>query len=81
MFRNPPGDHAARLIESCELKGKTIGGAMVSPKHANFIVNTGNASAADIEKLIELIQETVMKKTGVELIREVQIVGESEEHH
>jgi len=63
------------------LKGKTIGGAMVSPKHANFIVNTGNASAADIERLIELIQETVMKKNGVELIREVQIVGESEEHH
>ena len=81
VFRNPPGDYAARLIESCELKGKTIGGAMVSPKHANFIVNTGNASAADIERLIELIQETVMKKTGVELIREVQIVGESEEHH
>lgn len=81
VFRNPPGDHAARLIESCELKGKTIGGAMVSPKHANFIVNTGHASAADIERLIELIQETVMKKTGVELIREVQIVGEFEEHH
>jgi len=81
VFRNPPGDYAARLIESCELKGKTIGGAMVSPKHANFIVNTGNASAADIERLIELIQETVMKKNGVELIREVQIVGESEEHH
>jgi UDP-N-acetylmuramate dehydrogenase len=52
VFRNPPGDYAARLIEACGLKGHSIGGAMISPKHANFIVNTGNASAADIEALM-----------------------------
>ena len=56
VFRNPPGDYAARLIEACGLKGRAIGGAIVSPKHANFIVNTGGASAADIEALIELAQ-------------------------
>ncbi len=76
VFRNPPGDHAARLIESCGLKGRRIGGAQVSEKHANFIVNTGDASAADIEALIELVQDTVARETGVRLEREVRIVGE-----
>jgi UDP-N-acetylmuramate dehydrogenase len=76
VFRNPPGDHAARLIESCGLKGRSIGGALISPKHANFIVNTGNASAADIEALVELAQRTVKEKCGIELEREVRIVGE-----
>ena len=76
VFRNPPGDHAARLIESCGLKGFTVGGAQVSPKHANFIVNLGSASAADIEGVIDHVQETVKQRTGVELIREVRIVGE-----
>jgi UDP-N-acetylmuramate dehydrogenase len=75
-FRNPPGDHAARLIESCGLKGFCIGGAQVSLKHANFIVNTGSASAADIERLIDHIQATVKARTGVDLLREVRIVGE-----
>jgi UDP-N-acetylmuramate dehydrogenase len=75
-FRNPPGDHAARLIESCGLKGYTIGGAQVSLKHANFIVNLGGASAKDIESLINYMRDTVREKTGVELIREVRIVGE-----
>jgi UDP-N-acetylmuramate dehydrogenase len=74
-FRNPPGDHAARLIESCGLKGFVIGGAEVSTKHANFIINTGNATAADIESLIDHMQATVLAKTGVELVREVRIVG------
>jgi len=77
VFRNPPGDHAARLIESCGLKGFSIGGAMVSPKHANFIVNTGNAMAADIEAVITEVSKTVKEKTGVELVQEVRIIGEA----
>jgi UDP-N-acetylmuramate dehydrogenase len=76
VFRNPPGDHAARLIEACGLKGFAIGGAQVSPKHANFIVNVGNASAADIEALIEHARATVFARTGVALEREVRIIGE-----
>ncbi len=76
-FRNPPGDFAARLIESCGLKGHTIGGAQVSLKHANFIVNLGDASANDIENLIHHMRDTVLSKTGVELIQEVRIVGDA----
>jgi UDP-N-acetylmuramate dehydrogenase len=76
VFRNPPGDHAARLIESCGLKGFTIGGAQVSSKHANFIVNpAGTASAADIEAVIDHVQNEVLTRTGIELVREVRIVG------
>jgi UDP-N-acetylmuramate dehydrogenase len=75
VFRNPPGDYAARLIESCGLKGFTLGGAMVSPKHANFIVNTGTATAADIESIIEHVRGTVLARTGVPLEREVRIIG------
>ncbi|KPK38411.1 MAG: UDP-N-acetylenolpyruvoylglucosamine reductase [Gammaproteobacteria bacterium SG8_47] len=76
VFRNPPGDHAARLIEACGLKGYGIGGARVSPKHANFIVNEGNATASDIEALIEHVAATVARIHGVKLVREVRIVGE-----
>lgn len=76
VFRNPPGDHAARLIEECGLKGRRIGDAMVSPKHANFIVNCGQASACDIETLIESVKETVLARKGVALIPEVRIIGE-----
>lgn len=76
VFRNPPGDHAARLIESCGLKGKGIGGAQVSEKHANFIVNIGGATAADIENLIEEVRATVATRTGVQLQPEVRIIGE-----
>jgi len=76
VFRNPASDFAARLIESCGLKGRCIGGAMVSPKHSNFIVNTGGATAADIEALIELCAETVYARTGVRLEPEVRIIGE-----
>jgi UDP-N-acetylmuramate dehydrogenase len=76
VFRNPDNDFAARLIESCGLKGKRIGGAMVSEKHANFIINEDNASASDIENLIEYVQQTVLEKCGIELKTEVRIVGE-----
>lgn len=77
VFRNPPGDHAARLIETCGLKGERIGGAQVSTMHANFIVNGGSATAADIENLIEKVHATVQRKTGIDLVREVEIVGEA----
>ena len=77
VFRNPPGTYAAQLIEACGLKGRRIGGALVSPKHANFIVNTGDASAADIEALIDLAQGSVKQKFGIELEREVRIVGDA----
>ncbi len=77
VFRNPPGDHAARLVEACGLKGHSIGGAQVSAKHANFIVNPGGrAKAADIEALIGLVRATVRERTGVTLESEVRIVGE-----
>ena len=76
VFRNPPGDHAARLIEAAGLKGFRIGGAEVSPKHANFIINTGAATATDIEELIEHVRQTVIEQHGVELQHEVRIVGE-----
>lgn len=77
VFRNPPGDHAARLIESCGLKGFTIHGAQVSPKHANFIVNLGSATAAAIEGVIDHVQATVAARTGVQLVPEVRIVGDA----
>ena len=77
VFRNPPGDHAARLIESCGLKGRRIGGAMISPRHANFVVNVGAASAADIERLIELARDEVVRRHGIALEREVRIIGEA----
>jgi len=76
VFRNPEGNHAAKLIEGCGLKGKTIGGAQVSEKHANFIVNIGEATATDIESLIEEVRVTVSQQTGIELQTEVKIVGE-----
>lgn len=77
VFRNPPYDHAARLIEACGLKGLARGGARVSEQHANFIVNPkGTARAADIEWLIEEVRATVARRTGVALVAEVRIVGE-----
>jgi len=77
VFRNPPGDFAARLIQQCGLKGKRIGGAQVSEKHANFIVNVGDATAADIENLIDEVRATVAAQTGVQLHPEVRIIGEA----
>jgi UDP-N-acetylmuramate dehydrogenase len=79
VFRNPEGDYAARLIESCGLKGFCIGGACVSEKHANFIINTGTATAKDIEELIKTVHKKVQQQQDVDLIREVQIVGERDE--
>jgi UDP-N-acetylmuramate dehydrogenase len=79
VFRNPPGTYAAKLIEDCGLKGHRIGGAVISTKHANFIVNAGAASAADIEALIELARSSVKERFGVELEPEVRIVGEKPE--
>ena len=76
VFRNPPGDHAARLIEASGLKGEAIGEARVSRKHANFIINEGAARARDVEALIAKVMETVEHDHGVLLVPEVRIVGE-----
>ncbi len=75
-FTNPPGQHAARLIDLAGLKGYAIGGAMVSPKHANFLINTGAATAADIEALVAHVQSEVRARHGVELVPEFRIAGE-----
>jgi UDP-N-acetylmuramate dehydrogenase len=77
VFTNPPGDHAARLIETTGLKGYSVGDAMVSTKHANFIINRGHARAADIEALIQHVQEAVERVHGVRLQTEVRILGET----
>jgi UDP-N-acetylmuramate dehydrogenase len=77
VFRNPQGDFAARLIEAAGLKGHRIGGAEVSTKHANFIINRNDASAADIEALISHVQRTVSEIHGVDLVHEVRIIGEA----
>jgi UDP-N-acetylmuramate dehydrogenase len=75
-FKRPAGDYAGRLIESSGLKGYEVGGARVSTKHAGFIVNTGSATSADIEKLIKVVQDTVYNDSGIKLETEVQIMGE-----
>lgn len=72
VFKRPEGYYAGTLIEQCGLKGCQIGGAQVSPKHAGFIVNTGGATCRDVEALIEKIQETVLRETGVTLECEVR---------
>lgn len=79
VFKNPPGDHAGRLIEASGLKGRRSGGAQVDTKHANFIVNTDHATAADVLTLVDLMQREVREKMGVELEREIIIVGEREQ--
>ena len=75
VFTNPPGDHAARLVEASGLKGYRIGDASVSQKHANFIINHGNATAADLERLIQHVQETVARLHSVQLNPEVRVMG------
>ena len=78
IFRNPPGGLAAgKLIDELEVKGLAVGGAMVSPEHANFIVNAGNATASDVLSLIELIQKKVRSEYKIELELEIKVVGEN----
>ena len=74
-FKNPTDDYAGRLIESVGLKGRRIGGAMISPKHANFIVNRGGASAADILALMDLVRKRVKEQTGIDLEPEIRVVS------
>ncbi len=76
MFKNPPGDYAGRLIEAAGLKGKQVGGVMISPVHANFFVNTGGGTASDYLSLIRLAQQTVKDQFGVALELEVEFIGE-----
>ncbi len=76
IFRNPPNDKAGRLIESVGLKGKKIGGAIISPQHANFIINEGGAKAQDILDLLILAHETVEKEHNVQLIPEIEVLGD-----
>ncbi|MCF8142942.1 MAG: UDP-N-acetylmuramate dehydrogenase [Deltaproteobacteria bacterium] len=76
VFRNPPNDYAGRLIEKAGLKGKRFGGAMISDKHANFIVNTGGATAADILSLMNAAREAVMRTAGIALKPEIRVVGD-----
>lgn len=77
MFKNPPGDYAGRLIEAAGLKGKQIGGAMISDKHANFFVNvSGQASADDVKALIDLAHAEVLRRFGVDLELEIELIGE-----
>lgn len=75
VFKNPPGNFAAALVEQCGLKGLVYGGAMVSPKHSNFIVNVKNASAKDVIELVKIVRKTVLEKKGVQLEMEVKLVG------
>jgi UDP-N-acetylmuramate dehydrogenase len=77
VFQNPPNGHAGELIERVGLKGLSRGGAVIADKHANFIINTGSASAADIEGLIEDVRQRVKQATGIELKPEVRIIGEA----
>ena len=79
-FRNPKNNFAAKLIEDCGLKGYQIGGAQVSEKHANFIINLGNATALDIENIIIYIQKVVFKQKKIQLLREIKIIGEAIDH-
>ena len=79
VFKRPEGDYAGRLIESAELKGLSSGGAQIATKHANFIINRGNAKASDVLELIKTVKKRVLDNFGIELEREVILVGFSEE--
>jgi UDP-N-acetylmuramate dehydrogenase len=77
IFKNPPGDYAGRLIEACGLKGRRVGGAEISPKHANWIVNVGAARAADVLELVEIVRVSVKERHGVDLEMEVKVIGDN----
>src|SRR5438105_2415995 len=76
VFKNPPGDTAGRLIEAAGLKGRRCGGAEISTKHANFIVNVERATAADVLALVQMAHDTVLERCGIDLEREIVILGE-----
>ncbi len=76
MFKNPPGDHAGRLIEAAGLKGLRIGDAQISTLHANFFINLGQAKAVDVSRLIEITRRKVHEKFGVDLELEIEFVGD-----
>jgi UDP-N-acetylmuramate dehydrogenase len=76
VFKNPPGDYAGRLIEAAGLKGHTIGGAQISPVHANFFLNLGRATAADVRALIDLARQSVRDRFGVDLELEIELLGD-----
>ena len=76
IFKNPPGDYAGRLIEQCGLKGRRVGGAEVSPVHANWIVNAGGATAADVLALVDVCRDAVRERFGISLELEIKVVGE-----
>lgn len=78
IFKNPPGDFAGRLIESLGFKGRRIGGAMVSEQHANFILNVGDAKAADVKRLMEEIRDSVWRERAVRLVPEIKLIGDWE---
>jgi UDP-N-acetylmuramate dehydrogenase len=78
VFKNPPGDYAGRLVEQVGLRGKRVGGAQIAEKHANFIVNVSHASAADVLALADMAHEAVLEQTGVDLEREIMVLGESQ---
>jgi UDP-N-acetylmuramate dehydrogenase len=78
FFKNPPGDYAGRLIEACGLKGRRVGGAEISPAHANWLVNVDGARTRDFLELIEIARAAVVERHGIELELEVKIVGEDE---
>jgi UDP-N-acetylmuramate dehydrogenase len=75
VFKNPPGDHAGRLLEACGLKGLRVGGAEVSERHANVVVNTGGATAADVRELMAKMRDAVRERFGVDLLPEVEDLG------
>ncbi len=79
IFKNPPGDYAGRLIEACGLKGRRVGGAEISPKHANWIVNVGAARAADVLELVDIVRHSVKERHGIDLEMEVKVIGDAGE--